>query len=259
MPLVAHSFFYVSDLMDRDPRQVQAMIQKQGIQRLVVMGDALHSMSPFKGQGANQALADGPLLANWLQKSSIDSALKGFWREAVERTAPVVAASRIAAKELHSSGILQGHGFAGIREDAVEELLAYLREQKIDASLGAELDSKVLMAIQSCQVGALEAPSVIDPNEQQKALKYAASGGTPRLRQQTLAKHSESIRTALDEQGRSCVHLAVIGGHAMTCRWLLTEVDCDPNTRDSHQKVALDYAGTEPTFASLFQQTKSSR
>lgn len=39
--------------------------------RITVTGDACHPMSMFKGQGANQALLDGPLLASWLSKGGI--------------------------------------------------------------------------------------------------------------------------------------------------------------------------------------------
>lgn len=239
--------------MDRDPQQVYAMILDNNVRRLAVVGDALHSMSPFKGQGANQALADGPLLAHWLQKSSIDSALKGFWREAVQRTAPVVAASRLAAKELHSPSILQHHGFAGVRDDAVEGFLTVLRERKIDTSLGAQLDQKVLQVIRECNVGAAEPPVVIDAKEQQKALKYASCGDTHSLRQQSLAKHAESIRTVVDEDGRSCLHLAALGGHATTCQWLLTELDCDPHAKDMLDRTPVDYA-TEQDVAFVLKQ-----
>lgn len=242
-----------SDLMDRDPKQTQAMIRNEGFQRLVVVGDALHSMSPFKGQGANQALADGPLLASCLEKSSIDAAVTNFWREAVQRTAPVVAASRKAAKELHSPSILHNHGFAGVRQNEVAGFVETLRQRKIDTSRGETLDLEVLRAIEECGVEEVEQARRVCPKEQQKALQHAACGDTPSLRIQSLAKHSESIRTALDDHLRTCLHLAARGGHPETCRWLLTEIYCDPRSTDSIQKTPVDHAVDEPSVISLFE------
>jgi hypothetical protein len=173
-----------TDLMDRDPWEVWDRVKKsspldggEGLsRRLVVVGDALHSMSPFKGQGANQALADGPLLADWLQKASVDAALKGWWRETVQRTAPVVQASREAAGELHAgscctshgTGALSGcgevgnahsvsnlysqsynHGFAGVQPERIRELVGRLEEMKIGAHLGAQLDRRVYEVIEA--------------------------------------------------------------------------------------------------------------
>lgn len=43
------------------------------VSRITVIGDACHPMSMFKGQGANQALLDGPLLAAWLTKGGMKS------------------------------------------------------------------------------------------------------------------------------------------------------------------------------------------
>jgi hypothetical protein len=251
---VASSLVHISDLMDRDPIQVQKMMERGKIRRLVVVGDALHSMSPFKGQGANQALADGPLLAHWLQKASIDSAVTSFWREAVQRTAPVVAASRKAAQELHSPLALrvENHGFAGVKDDAIADFLETLKERKVDTSLGAMLDSKVGTLIAELGIAAPEPWMETSASEQQKALEYAACGDTQSLRIQSIAKHSESIRSARDEHGRTCLHLAACGGHTATCSWLLTELDCDPFAKDASQKTARDYA-VDPQVASIFQ------
>jgi hypothetical protein len=246
-----------SDLMDRDPKQVLKWIQGQQVKRLVVVGDALHSMSPFKGQGANQALTDGPLLANWLQQSSIDSAVTGFWREIVQRTAPVVAASRQAAKALHSPGVvLQHHGFAGVETESIGEFLSTLQDRGIGANLGAALDGRVRNLIGERQVAAQEpVRSGFFVDQQAQALELAGSGDTPGLRRLSLAKHSESIRTAKDSQSRSCLHLAVQGGHGATCKWLLTEVGCDFQAVDQYGKTPLDYAveNSDDYLLAIFQ------
>lgn len=252
--------------MDRDPRQVLKSIQEQQVQRLVVIGDALHSMSPFKGQGANQALKDGPLLAHWLQKASIDSAIISFWREVVHRTAPVVQASREAAIELHSPEVMhQSHGFAGIKPGSITQFLDQLEEEGAIANLGAELDEAVIKVFERfcSDVTAVEVDRRVGKEEQRQALQCAASGDLQGLRQLTLDKHSESIRVAKDSELRSCLHLAAKGGHSFTCKWLLTEVECCASSLDSSGKKPIDYAnghgGSSCTTAKILQMAQQTK
>jgi salicylate hydroxylase len=57
---------------------------------VTVLGDACHPMSMFKGQGCNQAMEDGPLLASWLAKPgltryNLSTRLRCFEREMIAR------------------------------------------------------------------------------------------------------------------------------------------------------------------------------
>ena len=83
--------------------------------RVTLMGDAAHPMTPFKAQGANQALSDAVLLAECLAegvrlhgpKTGVCAALPQFERRMLSRSARVVTSSREKAKEMHSSLALQ--------------------------------------------------------------------------------------------------------------------------------------------------------
>ena len=81
---------------------------------VTLIGDAAHPMSPFKGQGANQALLDALSLARSIvratykrQKTDISVALEEYHAEMVERSAVKVKASAEAAQFLHSSVAIQ--------------------------------------------------------------------------------------------------------------------------------------------------------
>lgn len=90
-------------------------LQSAGIVTLI--GDAAHPMSPFKGQGANQALLDALALARaiysgcqYLPWRNIDirrHILNGFEEEMLVRSASKVKDSADAAQFLHSALVLQ--------------------------------------------------------------------------------------------------------------------------------------------------------
>jgi len=84
---------------------------------VTLIGDAAHPMSPFKGQGANQALLDALSLArgitrgcrplsNWKAAGIRESVLTEFELEMLERSAVKVKDSAAAAEFLHSDIVL---------------------------------------------------------------------------------------------------------------------------------------------------------
>lgn len=92
-----------------------ALLQTAGNATLI--GDAAHPMSPFKGQGANQALLDSLALArristacgpgsNWRKIGLRDTVLSTFEIEMLERSNTKVQGSEEAARLLHSKAVL---------------------------------------------------------------------------------------------------------------------------------------------------------
>ncbi len=91
------------------------MLEKGGAVTLI--GDAAHPMSPFKGQGANQALLDALSLARritlgcrahsqWRDVGMRESVLQSYEEEMLERSASKVQDSAAAAEFLHSEIVL---------------------------------------------------------------------------------------------------------------------------------------------------------
>lgn len=85
--------------------------------QITLIGDAAHPMSPFKGQGANQALLDALALArgiskgcrpksNWREVGIRESVLTEFESEMLKRSAKKVKDSAKAAEFLHSNVVL---------------------------------------------------------------------------------------------------------------------------------------------------------
>ena len=92
--------------------------QLQKGKQLTLIGDAAHPMSPFKGQGANQALLDALALARaitkscgpfsrWRETGIRECVLNNFETEMLERSAKKVKDSAKAAKLLHTEEVLQ--------------------------------------------------------------------------------------------------------------------------------------------------------
>ncbi|SBS36528.1 FAD-dependent urate hydroxylase [Marinomonas spartinae] len=84
---------------------------------ITLIGDAAHPMSPFKGQGANQALLDALALARdiskgcrplfqWREAGIRDSVLNEFENQMLERSSIKVQDSAAAAQFLHSEVVL---------------------------------------------------------------------------------------------------------------------------------------------------------
>jgi len=91
------------------------LLEKAGLVTLI--GDAAHPMSPFKGQGANQALLDALALARaiakgcrpmsqWREAGLRKAVLTEFELEMLERSASKVKGSAEAAQFLHSEMVL---------------------------------------------------------------------------------------------------------------------------------------------------------
>ena len=143
-------------------RTPQAAAQKSQ-RRVTLIGDAAHPMTPFKAQGANQALSDAVLLADCLVDSirkhgphaGLDLALPVFERKMLNRSNRMVIGSREKAKELHSCLELQPARKVQREADGgldMQQAIRVLRTKGVGAHSASDpcgLDAVVAKTIQS--------------------------------------------------------------------------------------------------------------
>ncbi len=256
-------------LLDRDPQTFIDHRQKLEVHgripsRVMLLGDAAHAMSPFKGQGANNALQDGPLLAKWLSTAKLDSAVRGFMTEMSRRGGAKVRASREAAITLHSNDCWEsmvkqdkptkrGSGaavFHGVESELVPKLLKELEKRGVTASLASKIDDTIRSIIEELGVAETLAPNKAMHDQlssaetlslQSQTISFASIGDLQHLRDFS-RKSYPIIPDAKDPKGRSCLHVAAMNGHLDVCRWLLSEANISPSLLDADGKSALDLA-----------------
>lgn len=109
------------DLISGYPVYDRALLQSDLLEiakKATLIGDAAHPMSPFKGQGANQAILDALALAReitkgcspkseWQKDGIRSTVLTSFESEMLARTSVKVKESAAAAQFLHSEAVLQ--------------------------------------------------------------------------------------------------------------------------------------------------------
>lgn len=197
------------DVLRMPQTAVAAHTQPTPQRRVTLIGDAAHPMTPFKAQGANQALSDAVLLADSLAESvqkhgpcaGLDAALPIFERKMLSRSARMVVGSREKAKELHSALALQPS--RKVQREAgidMQRVVRDLRARGIGANNAADpsgLDAVVAAAIEQSNAG-LECPSG------QHVSSAAAVDEKHRKEHSSVSDPKKRRREAITSDGSKC-------------------------------------------------------
>lgn len=222
-------------LHDRQPEELHKEWVKH-CPRLLIVGDAYHAMSPFKGQGANQALTDGLTVGYKLAHSPFPSSLKVCMQEIMQRTRPVVEASRRMAQFWHSLDAFEPH-LAGVPDELVPRALTALEHAGVTAECEF-LDKRVESVLRREQYLRDDEPEPTpDPQLVDEARAAARAGDLA-----TLRKISFRQANVLHD---GCLHEASKAGHVHVMTWLVREAGCSVDQTNDKDESAMDVAANE--------------
>lgn len=116
---------------------------RQSMGNIVLLGDAAHPMSPFKGQGANQALLDAVSAAKAIaNEASVPDAIDVYEREMIGRVKPKVDLSRERVATFHDANILNSDSFE--YRGASQILLDKLKADGVNYQSGEEIENLIV-------------------------------------------------------------------------------------------------------------------
>jgi salicylate hydroxylase len=225
-------------LHDRDPTSFAVPTNNDA--PVIVAGDALHAMSPFKGQGANQSLQDALTIAKWIggsggqrHNSRSVPVLAACQRELVQRTAPIVHASRVAAQYWHSDVAVQAtHAWTGLTDPApLVAALAVSRDVHVNTTtnideavrkLVREMNLNDVIPSTTILLPAQHRPPMTMERQHCSEAHAAAQAGCLRTLRRLSFADKDSVRDS------DCLPIAAQAGQLRAVHWLIKEGGCCP-------------------------------
>ena len=200
-PLDCFSGYPVYDRELLEPDVLRKAAVDAGMSRVTLVGDAAHPMTPFKAQGANQAISDAVLLADTLAdgvrkhgvEDGFDKALPTFEQKMLNRSSRMVVGSREKAKEMHSNLALRPARKVQRETDVdMMRVIKMLRAKGIGATSANDkrgLDAAVSDVMRQCAGrGVIEGADEGDDNKKKR--ERASDDGKTKLskKQKVLAR-----------------------------------------------------------------------